>query len=561
MTPRPHERRTLKPRRTDDAHGDTRPRRSHERLRHLYEISRLLAGFQGAEQTIPAVLEIVRRTLPLRSAVLLAEAGGQTRTTVWPEDLPSDDPARAHAEETYRQLVRSSGGTGLPERPVAGRFILLPLVVDHRKLFGALQVEAAELDEADLVFVNAIVNQLAVALDRHRAWQSDVAARAKAEAANTAKDDFLAVLSHELRTPLNAIIGWTHLLQAGTLDTTESARALEAIARSARVQNQLISDMLDTQRIISGKLSLEMRPVDLGAVIAAARDTLAPMTDAKRVDVLLSLEKGAFVLGDADRLQQVVWNLLSNAIKFSSEDGRIEVHLRRADGELAMTVADEGPGVPVHVLPHIFERFRQADASSTRQHGGLGLGLAIVRSLVDLHGGTVDAANRTSGRGCVFTVRLPVIDGRVARELPVAPETDTAGSVTPSLDGIRIVLVDDASDDREVLSSLLRESGAEVIEAASAEEGLAAIRRVRPDLVVSDIAMPQEDGYSLLRKLRDLPRDLGGLTPAIALTAYAAENDRLRALEAGFQAHLAKPVDPGRLVLESSRLLARSRRA
>lgn len=576
--PDPQERRKSA-RRGRDVHSDAQSTKAQARLRHLYEISRHLATFGDIDVTLPAILAVIVQTLPLRSAILFIEGGGGTRATVWPADLPSQDPAYAHARRLYQQVVQSPSAGEQAATSAPEKFVMLPLVVAEHPPFGAFQIEADALGEDDLVFVSAIVNQLAIAVDRHRAWQADVterkraqagelrqehlasdaqAGRAEAEAENKAKDDFLAVLSHELRTPLNAIIGWTHLLQVGSLDAEASKRALETVARNARLQNQLISDMLDLQRIISGKVSMERRPIDPAAAIVAACETLAPVAKAKQVEVKLSLDDAGAVLGDADRLQQIVWNLLANAIKFTFQGGRVDVFLQRSATEVVITVADDGPGVPAKVLPHIFERFRQGDASSTRQHGGLGLGLAIVRSLVELHGGTVTAANRGARSGAIFTVILPRLADRIAGAAGIERESEHIVPHASSLGGIRIVLVDDSADDREVLSSLLQDGGAEVIAVASGAEALDVIERERPDLVLSDIAMPDEDGYAFMRRLRALPRERGGLTPAIALTAYASEGDRLRVLEGGFQAHIAKPVDPVRLIIESSRLAGRA---
>jgi signal transduction histidine kinase/ActR/RegA family two-component response regulator len=371
--------------------------------------------------------------------------------------------------------------------------------------------------------------------------------------ASRLKDEFLATLSHELRTPLNAIVGWAHVLQAGNLDRETTAKAIETIRRSAQAQNQLISDMLDVSRIVAGKLRLEVRPVDLAPIIEATLDTVRPSAVAKAVNLVHEMEPAAGpVLGDPDRIQQVVWNLLSNAIKFTPTGGRVRVALTALASDLEVTVEDDGRGIDPEFLPHVFDRFRQADSSPSRSHGGLGLGLAIVRHLVELHGGSVRANNREGGKGAVFYVRLP--RHRVPTGGDVAhPEGATTGSPSwiddaPSLAGVRVLVVDDEEDARELVATILTRCGAEVEVAHSASEGLVTLERRRPDVLLSDIEMPDEDGYSLIRRVRSLPGERGGLVPAAALTAYASAQDRAKALAAGFDVHVPKPIQPAELV-------------
>jgi PAS domain S-box-containing protein len=404
--------------------------------------------------------------------------------------------------------------------------------------------------------------------DRREAEQKRLAllareqeARQDAEAANRLKDEFLATLSHELRTPLNAIMGWAHLLRTGTLDEATAARAMETIDRNAKAQNQLINDILDVSRIITGKLHLAMQPLELAPVVEAALETLRPAAEAKKIRLEASLEPAAGTLsGDPDRLQQVVWNLLSNAIKFTPKGGRVQVRLRRVDAQAVIVVADSGPGISPEFLPHVFERFRQGDASTTRSHVGLGLGLAIVRHLVELHGGTVEASSPGEGQGSTFSVRLPLINARRPEErtAPDAKEAAATGvAAAPQLGGLRVLIVDDDVEGREAMAAVLQNRGAKVIAASTSEEALEAMGREHPDVLLSDIEMPGEDGHSLIRKVRALPPDRGGDIPAAALTAYARGEDREKALLAGFQVHVSKPVQPDELTAIISELAGR----
>jgi PAS domain S-box-containing protein len=414
--------------------------------------------------------------------------------------------------------------------------------------------------EDDVVqMMDAIGAQVGQFYERKRAEEEVRAAYEEARAANRAKDEFLATLSHELRTPLSAIVGWTHMLRTGGLDSATAARAIETIDRNARVQTQLISDILDVSRIVSGKLHLDVRPVELASTIAAALDTVRPSADAKGVTLVSSLDTAALpVSADPDRLQQVVWNLLANAIKFTPRGGRVELRLRRADSHAEIVVQDTGPGIPKAFLPHIFERFRQADGSSTRAHGGLGLGLAIVRHLVEAHGGTVRAENAAEGAGSVFTVRLPLMGHEPPAVAPV--EEAPSAPLTRSLDlqGIRVLVVDDEADTRDMVAAILKSQGAQVEVAASVVEALAALGRVRPHILVSDVEMPGQDGYDLIRQVRRLSPEVGGKVPAAALTAYARPEDRMRALIAGYQIHVPKPVQPAELVAVVASLAGRT---
>ena len=392
-------------------------------------------------------------------------------------------------------------------------------------------------------------------------------ARVEAEAANRAKDEFLATVSHELRTPLNAILGWGRLLGSGRLDEGSFARGLEVIERNAKLQAQLINDLLDVSRIVSGKLRLAVVPIDVGPVIEVAAESLRPAADAKGIQLEVILDSDIpLTSGDPDRLQQVFWNLISNAVKFTPKRGHILIRLQRVDSHLEISVSDSGQGISPDFLPYVFDRFRQADSKITRLHGGLGLGLAIVRSLVELHGGTVRAASSGEGRGATFTVDLPIVAAHNSgRFLLKTEETKEPGEgpvggfdCPPSLAGVSVFVVDDESDARGLLTAILRECKAHVVAVASPGEAYRVLEWLRPDVIISDIGMPFEDGYSFIRKVRAIEsRRHDGRVPAVALTAHARVEDRVRALSAGYQAHVAKPVEPAELVAVLASLIGR----
>lgn len=374
-------------------------------------------------------------------------------------------------------------------------------------------------------------------------------ARADAEAANRIKDEFLATLSHELRTPLTSLLAWTSVLRAAKEDERALLiEGIEAIDRNARVQAQLIDDLLDVSRIVSGKLILEVKPLDISAVTRAAIDVVRPAADAKRIVIEYLCEPGVGAISaDEARLHQVVWNLLSNAVKFTPQDGTITVRVKRDGSHARLTVRDTGHGIPAEFLPRVFDRFRQADSSTTRVFGGLGLGLAIVRHLVELHGGTVSAESEGINKGATFSVTFPLWTRR-NEPATAARLGEMIGADGGSLHGLRVLLVDDEPEARSIVGTVIRRAGAEVRACASAREGLTELVQWRPNVLLSDIGMPQEDGYSFIRKVRSLSRDEGGETPAVALTAYARDEDRLQALAAGYQMHVAKPVDPKHLI-------------
>ncbi|MGH8865696.1 MAG: hybrid sensor histidine kinase/response regulator [Burkholderiales bacterium] len=408
--------------------------------------------------------------------------------------------------------------------------------------------------------------------------------REQAEAASRSKDEFIALISHELRAPLNAMLGWARVLKDGGADAATHEHAVDIIERSARTQQKLIEDLLDTSRIISGNMRLETGPVDLAQVVRTAADTMRPAAEAKEIELELKLRGGGNIItGDPDRLQQVLWNLLSNAVKFTPGGGRVTVRLERADPYIRLTIADTGIGISPDFLPYVFHRFYQANSSTTRRQGGLGLGLSLVRNLVELHGGSVEAESAGEGQGATFRVNLPVRalrrhmtdiegaaqgdkeirrqgegetrrQGESGGEFPLSPAPPVPLSSRPLiLDGLWALVVDDEADARDLIATLLRQCGARVTTASSAAEAFGLLREgeadARPDVLVSDIGMPDEDGYQLLRRVRSLAPDEGGSIPAVALTAYGRARDRIKALSAGFQTHIPKPVEPEELMM------------
>jgi signal transduction histidine kinase/ActR/RegA family two-component response regulator len=377
-------------------------------------------------------------------------------------------------------------------------------------------------------------------------------ARAQAETANRLKDEFLSTVSHELRTPLNAMLGWATMLRGGGLSEDKRASALETIERNARAQVRLIEDLLDLGRILQGKFRLALGPVEVPPLVEAALESVRPAADAKGVRVQVALDSHATILGDGERLQQIAWNLLSNAIKFTPRGGRVVVALRRAQSYVELVVADTGEGIAPEFLPYVFEPFRQADGAISRRAGGLGLGLSIVRSLVELHGGTVAATSEGAGRGATFAVRIPIAPVRAEPNLPKVPDGTPpipTFECPPALARLEMLIVDDEKDTRELLSFILGQCGAKVTTAETAADAFALVERGGFDVLVSDIGLPGEDGLALIRRIRGLPPDRGGQLTALALTAYARTEDRTQALRAGFNAHLAKPVDPSELTL------------
>jgi PAS domain S-box-containing protein len=399
--------------------------------------------------------------------------------------------------------------------------------------------------------------------ERRRAEEERTQLLQAAQAANRAKDAFLAILSHELRTPLNAILGWSEVLRQRRTDDATTERGLHAISRNVKAQGKLIDDLLDISKIDSGKMRLDVRAVEVAPIVAAALEAIGPAAEAKQIRVETVLDPSGTVLGDPDRLQQVVWNLVSNAVKFTPKKGRIQVAVSRVNSHVEITVSDNGKGISPEYLPFVFDRFSQADTSLRRAFGGLGLGLAIARELVELHGGTIEARSDGEAKGSTFVVKLPRSlvhpppPGAV-RDHPTAEVADAAALAHPDLSGVRVLVVDDDEGTREVAEAILGPLGAEVLLAASAQEALESLVRLRPDVLVADIEMPGKDGYSLMQSVRSLPVRSGGATPAAALTAFARAEDRWRSLDAGFQLHLAKPVEPLGLAIAVAHLAGRS---
>jgi len=429
--------------------------------------------------------------------------------------------------------------------------------MDSESLLEASQRRCADLADS-----------LAVSQERlHESRQqleSERAARVHAERLSRLKDEFLSTLSHELRTPLNAILGWSQVLAAPGVRSEELDEGLQTIQRNARTQAQLIDDVLDLSRVMSGRIRLDVRRVDLAAVIGAAVTAVRPSADAKqlRLTVTSTPEAGS-VSGDAARLQQVIWNLLSNAVKFTPRGGRVDVLLTRVGGHMEIAVTDNGQGMRPEFLPHVFDRFRQGEVSTARRVSGLGIGLAIVKNLVELHGGRVAAKSDGEGRGASFVVTLPVErrggGGDSQGSAAAAAAADRlADDDLPNLSGVTVLVVDDEPDARVLLKRVLERRAARVMLAASAREALEMVHRQHPDVIVSDIAMPDLDGYELIRLVRSLPAEDGGGTPAIALTAFARSEDRRRAMLAGFQVHIAKPVESPELIATVASLTGRA---
>jgi PAS domain S-box-containing protein len=448
-------------------------------------------------------------------------------------------------------------------RQNASSLIGAPLIVEGR-LIGVIHVNTTRprrFTEEDMRLLQLAADRVALAIEHARLYDVERQARRQAEEANRVKDEFLTLVSHELRSPLNAILGYGALLRRGRLDVQEVKHAADVIERSGKAQAQLIDDLLDTGRIISGKLRLEVGPVDLISVIEQAIQTIRPAADAKGISIETDLpsEIGQ-ITGDPSRLQQVVWNLLSNAVKFTPQGGRVEARLERADPYIRISVSDTGKGISPDFLPYVFERFRQADSSSARRHGGLGLGLSLVKYLVELHGGTIDATSAGEDRGATFNVTLPV--RAVATPLGEASGTPARVKSSGELAGVRALVVDDEDNARELIEAVLLQYGADVIAASSAAEAYTAITttpaREQPDVIVSDIGMPGENGYSLIRRVREWERARGMRIPAVALTAYGRVEDRISALDAGFQMHVTKPVEPAELAVAIVSLIKRS---
>jgi len=430
------------------------------------------------------------------------------------------------------------------------------LSLANHELETRVTERTAELQNSNERLQAEIAERLRAEAEREALLAREQVLRAEAEELSRLKDEFLATMSHELRTPLNAIFGWITLLRTRRLDEPTQERALETIERNARAQKRLIEDLLDVSRIVTGKVALELVTVDPRRVVEAALETMHPAAQTKGLKIVPLLDIGAgTVRGDFARLQQIVCNLLSNAIKFTDAGGHIEVCLARRNGEVEISVADSGQGIKPEFLPLVFDRFRQEDGSISRRHGGLGLGLAIVRHLVELHAGSVEAQSVGEGKGAKFIVRLPVREGSL---IPRVSESPNGATVSPAmLMGVRLLVVDDDPGARELISGMLEGFGAQVSTAESGQAALSLLFAQRPDVLIADLGMPGMDGYTLIEQVRGLEPDFGGLTPAVAVTAYASPQDRLRALQAGYQNHVAKPVEAEELAIVIASLAGR----
>ncbi|HEU4406291.1 MAG TPA: response regulator [Polyangiaceae bacterium] len=507
-----------------------------------------------ADPSLEAKLEAMLRRHRLREAA--------------PHDHP--DAPRAGAPEPPAELSADALAAVArdPEQLAALRAlgtesaVFAPLVARGRPL-GTLAFARGpgrrRFDPADLRAAGELARRVAFALDNARLYEEVERARDRAEGANLAKDEFLAVVSHELRSPLNAVIGWAKLLRSGEIGPEKYARAFEVIETNAELQAKLVDDLLDVARVTAGTLSLRLEPVRLGDAAREALDAARPAAEAKGVRLEARLDERDRVRGDPDRLRQVATNLLTNAVKFTPPGGRVEVRVAPKNRQISLEVVDTGRGIAPAFLPHVFERFRQADAGRPEPKGGLGLGLSIVKSLVELHGGAVTAHSEGEGRGATFTVLLPAEGppGEPERPPPPAPGPAARDPRRP-LAGLRLLVVEDEEDARDLMVALLGSRGAQVEAASGAAEAFELLQELRPDVLVSDIAMPGEDGYSLLRRVRELAPEAGGATPALAVSAFVRPEDRARAMQAGFGLYVTKPVDPAELVAALLRLSGRA---
>jgi signal transduction histidine kinase/CheY-like chemotaxis protein len=483
--------------------------------------------------------------------------------TVLIDDV-NDDPRYGKTSNLYSWIA---------DNLTVASYLSVPVVSRSGEIFGGLffgHPEAGVFSERDARVVEGIAAQAAIAIDNARLYE--VAKQAahenerlykQAEESSQLKEEFLATVSHELRNPLSAILGWSRLLRTGKLPPHEIERALETIDRNARTQTQLIDDLLDVSRIITGKLRMDVHPIVPNLLIEAVIEAVQPAADAKGVLLEKVIDTSSPAMaGDPVRLQQVVWNLLSNAIKFTPRGGWVRVVFERIDSHLEIVVSDSGQGISSEFLPYVFDRFRQADQRNSRRHGGMGLGLAIVKHLVEMHGGSVKAFSEGEDQGATFRVMLPIVP-----VYQTAPETNLrigvqdlfpTAEIGERLDHVVVLVVDDESDTRELLKVGLENCGAQVVLAASVAEALQKIEDQVPDILISDIGMPEADGYELIRRVRRLPQESGGAVPAIALTAYARVEDRLRALRSGFNMHVPKPVELAELVAVADSLVKRT---
>ena len=451
------------------------------------------------------------------------------------EALRGEINVLSHALHRYIVPVRSAGGEQMPQ---SGR--IAPLV-DLGVIVGTITV------------ISDVSERVAVERELRAQIATAETARQQAEQASRVKDDFLATLSHEIRTPLNAVLGWTRILRSRTPDAKMLERAIEVIERNAAAQLTLVTDMLDMARITAGKVRLELHELDLGATVASAVDVIRPAADAKGIQLNTDLRGDTpLVRGDEDRLLQVFWNLLSNAVKFTDGGGHITARLASSDAAVRVSITDTGQGIAPEFIPHVFQRFKQADPSAARRHGGLGLGLALVREIVHLHGGSVDVQSAGLQKGTTVTVTLPAC--RVVERVTGRPPRPSVAQ----LKGIRILVLEDDPDARDIVTTAVTDAGGSVTAVASVEEALETLRNQngeRPQVIIADIGLPGADGYTFISELRRMPRDQGGMLPVIAVTAYATSHDRRAALDAGFSAHVAKPFVPEHLISTIARAM------
>jgi signal transduction histidine kinase/DNA-binding response OmpR family regulator len=552
--------------------------RAQERLAFLAEATRILVTSLDPTDTLSRLARFLVPTLADYCVINLTVRGGVSRRVAMmhahPECMDTlhnladriapDEVSAGHAIVKTQEADRAvwyhdlaHAGTTVDRayfeahQALGAESIVIAPLAAHGRSLGVMTLarirSGAGYRQEDVDLAEELARRAALAVANARLYSD-------AQDANRLKDEFLATVSHELRTPLTAMLGWAQMLQGGTLDEATARRAIASIERNAKFQAHLIEDLLDISRISTGKLRLDTRPVELAQIIEASLDSVRPAADAKNIRLRRVLDwKAGLVSGDPDRLQQVVWNLLSNAIKFTPRGGLVEVALQRKDSQVQVAVTDNGQGISPEFLPYMFDLFRQADSSITRSHGGLGLGLAIVKHLVEMHGGTVQATSPGDGQGATFAVTFPLagvgmsdeggIDGDLIRAGNRAAELSQA----PELTGLSVLVVDDEPETRELLIEVLSKCGADVRACSSADDALETLKHWKADVLISDIGMPGEDGYELIRKVRAMDPEQGGRIPAVALTAYARGEDRLRALSAGFQMHVAKPVEPAEL--------------
>ncbi len=516
--------------------------------RILYAICANMAQLCAGQREGAGLLIVSEEAVTADSEELLRCVANQP---VW-SDLPVLVLSRSGRESlVLAELVIRLGNVGVVERPIRTSTLLSLVRSNLRARERQYQVREylSQQEQAQQTIRESV--------------ESERAARGEAERASRIKDEFLATLSHELRTPLTAVLGWTHVLLASQNLPSDAVKGLTVIERNARAQTKIIEDLLDMSSIVSGKVRLDAQSVDLAAVVNATIETIRPSAQAKGIGLQVQLDPEAGpVRGDPNRLQQVLWNLLTNAVKFTPKDGQIAINLARVDSQLEVAVTDSGEGIDPDFLPHVFDRFRQADPSSTRRHGGLGLGLSIVKQLVELHGGTVEAMSAGGGLGSTFRISLPALTTLERSQQPrlarAHPRRSTDRPVLDTdLGRIKVLVVDDEPDTRALIRRLLHDCNACVTTASSADEALEALEQEAPDVLISDIGMPGVDGYALMRRVRALS-DGHSSIPAIALTAYARIEDRLKAINAGFQLHLSKPVKPSELVAMVHTLARRS---